>query len=433
MKAGAYLPLLVSLLLALCGHVAAEPLTLEEGVRIVTQDSHVVKIRQQEEKISEADTLIARSRLLPSVNAGAFQSYLEFEPAARLGAGLTAPTAQRDFYGYRLSAQQLLFDFFGASSVYKASKSILETKRLDTKRTKNLVALQFVFLYLDVLESERLIAVVEKEMEALEAQVTLSRDLYAGGVITKNDLLQAEVKLSDARQKLITAKNIRKIGGARLNALLARPPLSSVEVDDPANGSPDAFQLEEGFEVAEKERAEIQIVDLTMKALGYEETARGSEYLPRFLAEGKYDYVKNRYQVHEGYWSVNFLMNINLFSGGATRAEVEKVRSQKLKLGQERKRLIDDIRLEVEKYYLDQVNSTERLGVTEGAIAQAEENLRISRIRYTEGVGVATEVTDAIALLALARTNYFRARYDQQRARAGYAYAIGRDLRDVYP
>jgi len=433
MKAGAYLPLLVSLLLALCGHVAAEPLTLAEGVRIVTQDSHVVKIRQQEERISEADTLIARSRLLPNVNAGASQTYLEYEPAVRLSPTLSAPTAEKDFYGYRLSAQQLLFDFFGASSLYKASKSILETKRLDTKRTRNLVALQFVFLYLDVLESERLITVVEKEAEALDAQVKLSRDLYAAGAITKNDLLQAEVKLSDARQKLITAKNIRKITGARLNALLARPPLSSVEVSDPANGSPDALQLEEGFEVAAKERAEIQIVDLTMTALGYEEAARNSEYFPRFLAEGRYDYAKNRYQVHEGYWSVNFLMNINLFSGGATGAEIEKVRSHKLKLSQERKRLIDDVRLEVEKYYLDQVNSTERLGVTEGAIAQAEENLRISRVKYTEGVGVATEVTDAIALLALARTNYFRARYDQQRARAGYAYAIGRDLRDVYP
>ena len=98
----------------------------------------------------------------------------------------------------------------------------------------------------------------------------------------------------------------------------------------------------------------------------------------------------------------------------------------------QRKKLVEDIKLELEKYYLDLANARERIVVTKSAIAQSEENLRINKVRYAEGVGLALDVTDAIALQALAETNYYRSLYDYYRSEAGYIYAIGRELREVY-
>ncbi|HET6460448.1 MAG TPA: hypothetical protein VFG29_06635, partial [Syntrophales bacterium] len=45
--------------------------TLAEGLKVVTSESHVVKVARQDEAIAESDSLIARARLLPSVNASA--------------------------------------------------------------------------------------------------------------------------------------------------------------------------------------------------------------------------------------------------------------------------------------------------------------------------------------------------------------------------
>ena len=177
----------------------------------------------------------------------------------------------------------------------------------------------------------------------------------------------------------------------------------------------------------------MQIVEFTLKVIDCDEIAKKSEFFPRFFAEGGYNYQQNRYQVYPGQWSINFVMNVNLFSGLSTTAEVEKVRSQRMRVVQQKRKLGEDIRLELEKYYLDVTNAAERLSVTKSAIAQAEENLRINRIRYSEGVGVATDVTDAIALRALAETNYWRSLYDYYRSEAGYMYATGKDLREVYP
>jgi len=274
--------------------------------------------------------------------------------------------------------------------------------------------------------------VAEKEKDSLDAHLQVAHHLYAGGVITRNDLLQAEVKLSDAKQKLLTARNLRRINRARMNTMLARPTSNLIQLMEPTRTTSEPFSLEAANDNAEKERPEIQMVDATLKGLGFEESARRSEYYPRFLAQGAYNYTENRYQVYEGIWSLNLLMNINFFSGGSTKAELDKIKSRRMTLAVQRKKLVEDIRLELEKYYLDLANATERMAVTKTAIAQAEENLRINKVRYSEGVGLALDVTDAIALQALAETNYFKSLYDYHRSGAGYMYAIGKELTEAY-
>jgi outer membrane protein len=428
--------LLQVLLITLLSSAAfAEPLSLSAGLKMVTEENRLIKISEEEEKISQGDTLIARSRLLPRVDAPASQTYLQHSPTVIIsqgGPGVKAPTAQSDYYSYGIVMRQLLFDFLGTYSGYEASKLVLEARKMDTRRTRNLVAFQFAALYFDLLESEKAITVVESEKVGLEAHLRQARDLFTEGVITKNDLLQAEVKLSDAKQRLLTVQNMRRVNEARVNTMLTRPLSTKIESVEVTRSISEAAPLEPAIEIAEKERPELQIAELTLKAIDRDETAKKSEFLPRFYAEGGYNYMQNRYQVYPGQWSINFVMNFNLFSGLSTTAEVGKIRSQRMRVLQQKRKLGEDIRLELEKYYLDVTNAAERLSVTKSAIAQAEENLRINRIKYSEGVGVATDVTDAIALRALAETNYCRSLYDYYRSEAGYMYATGKDLREVY-
>jgi len=125
-------------------------------------------------------------------------------------------------------------------------------------------------------------------------------------------------------------------------------------------------------------------------------------------------------------------MSINLWSGGSTSAAIQKVEIARSRLAVERRKLADDIDLELEKYHLDAVNASEAIRVAAGAISQAEENLRITRLKYDEGTGIARDVTDAIALRTLSDTNYYRALYDYYRSEAGYLYALGKNLKDEY-
>jgi outer membrane protein TolC len=269
-------------------------------------------------------------------------------------------------------------------------------------------------------------------VEGFEEHLKVAQSLYTEGVITKNDLLQAEVMLSDARQRLLTIKNRRSTNASKMNNILARPINAEIQVIDVPMNVSEALELEKAWKTAETERSEIMIIDHELKILDLQETATKSEYYPKLFAQGGYNFTENPYQFPQGNWSLVLGMNINLFSGGSTKAEVSKVIYRREQLLEQKRKLVDDIKLEVEKSYLDLKNAMEKIRVTKDAASQAEENLRIHKIRYEEGIATSTDVVDAITLLATAETNSYRAVYELRRAQAELQYAIGLDLVSTY-
>jgi outer membrane protein len=214
--------------------------------------------------------------------------------------------------------------------------------------------------------------------------------------------------------------------------MLSRPFSRTVQVAEPAMHQAVAITDEQAAIIAEKERPELLELDAATKAIGYEEAARRSEYLPRFFAQAQYDYTKNKYVTYEGNTGITLSMKVNLFSGGNTKAEIQKLQINQSRLRLERQRLADEIGLEIQRYYLEMVSAKERVSVAEKAISQAEENLRITRVKYREGTGIAIDVTDAITLRALSETNYYRALYDWYRSEARYLYGMGKNLEEEY-
>lgn len=413
--------------------VYAEVLTLPQGINLAVRNNRLIKIAKHEEAISGADTLIAKSPLFPSINASLSQTFLTYQPGAVFGY-MSVPTSEKDFHSLSLSVQHILYDFSGNASRYEASRAVLKTKELDTARIRNIVALDFSLIYFDMLETEKLTSVAEREVQRLESHLKDARHLHDSGVITKNDLLQAEVKLSDARQKALSLKNMRAIHASRLNNALARPIKTDVHIIDiQENQAAISYNgVERAWDIALKQRPEMVIVDETMRAFNLEEKTKESEYYPKLFVRGSYDFTDNQYQVHEGNWALTLGMGINIFSGGSTKAGMLKIENQKLQLLEQKAKLEDGIRLEVERYYLDMENARERIKVTKDAAGQADENLRINRVKYKEGVGTATDVLDAVSLLSVADTNYHRAVYDLKRAEASLLYALGINLSEVY-
>jgi len=406
-------------------------LTLPEGLRIVTDNNYVIKIASRNEDISYNDVLIAKSKFLPSVNALINQTFQAYQPGV-VFQSLNVYESDKNFLSYGVNVQQTIYDFGAISSLYDASKTALDATRLDIRRTKNLVALDFINSYVDLLETEKIIIVSMKEVESLQSHLKLAQALYQEGAITKNDLLQADVKLSDGRQRLVIAKNRRALSASRLNTILTRPIKEEVRVADLSNDLPPMISLESAWQNAETQRLELQIIDHQLTINDLEETAKKSEYYPTIFAQAGYNYTENHYITHEDNWTLLLGLNVNLFSGGSTKAEVTKARYRREQLIEQRKKIADDIKFEVEKYYRDMEDARERILTTQDAISQAEENLRIDKTRYQEGVGTATELLDAITLLSTAQTNYYRALYDFWRAHAGLLYAMGLDLSSQY-
>jgi outer membrane protein TolC len=428
---------LVSIMLLLSfstGHAAdaaAPKLSLPEGLRIAAEENRVLKIAEFSRGMAEQDINTALSRYFPSVNATAGYTMLSTQPGMNT-IFMPIRTSEKAYPAYGVSFHQTIFDFFARESMYRASKESLELTARDIFRTKNLVALEFVNAFFTLLEADKLLAVGQKEVKAIESHAEMAKNHYEAGAITKNDLLQAEVKLSDARQRLLTLKNSRAYHASVINRILTRPLNRKLLLAEPAGETPPLPPLKAVWESAINNRPEVRMADYEISINELKEDAKKAEFLPSFFAEGGYSYSRNRYMINDDNWSVVFGLKFNLFSGGATWAELSKLKIRTEQLREQRRRIADELKLEAERYYLDQKSAEENIAVTREAVRQATENLRINTVRYEEGAGTATDVLDAIALLTLAEKNHYRAAYDLKRAHAGLLYATGQDLMAAY-
>jgi outer membrane protein TolC len=301
-----------------------------------------------------------------------------------------------------------------------------------TGQSKNQAALDFIIAYLDLLEAEKLLTVSQEEIKQYEAHKKDTETRYRAGVITKNEVLQVNVTLADSQQRLLTSENLCSLRESKINSLLLKPLNDAVQPEEIRRSPAAGLTLDEAWAGAEASRSLLKEIDAAIAAKEQNVQSTQAEYLPTFYVSGGYEYLENKYMVHQDNWSAIVGVNINLFSGGASDSKIGMARAELRSLKLSRDKLLDTIRLEVKSAYLDLQSSSKKMEVTKAAVEQAEENLRLQHLRYKEGVGTATEVLDAVALLTTAESNSWKSLYDVKRAEAVLLNAAGKDLVGAY-
>lgn len=417
--------------LSLLFPLTAHALSLEEGLKIITETGRDIMIARSDEDVARGAVSLARSPWRPWVDLYGRETWLRYTPEAKFGSQ-TVPTSQDQFLTYGVKATQLLYDFGKTSSAIDAAQYGLQAREIMTGQSKNQAALDFITAYLDLLESEKLLTVATEEVQRYEAHKKDTETRYSAGVITKNEVLQVNVTLADSQQRLLTAENLRSLRESKINSLLLKPLNDAVQPEEIKASPAKGLTLDEAWASAEASRALLKEMDAAIAAKERSVQSAQAEYLPTFYVSSGYEYLENKYMVHQDNWSAIVGVNINLFSGGASNSKIGMARAELRSLKLSREKLLDNIRLEVKSAYLDLQSSAQKMEVTKASVEQGEENLRLQRLRYKEGVGTATEVLDAVTLLTTAESNSWKSLYGFKRAEAVLLNAAGKDLVGVY-
>jgi outer membrane protein TolC len=418
---------LALLFMPLIGHA----LTLEEGLKAVTENGRDVRIARSDEAVARETVSLARAPWLPSVDLYGRETWLRYQPEAKFG-GNVVPTSQDQFTTYGVRATQMLYDFGKTSSSIDSAKFGLKAREIETVRVRNQAALDFIVSYLDLLESEKLLHVAGEEVTRYEAHRKDAEVRLKAGVITKNEVLQSEVTLADSRQRFLSAEDLRSLKASRINSLLLKPLNDPVQADEVKPSPATGITLEAAWSAAEAESSDLRNMDAKIAAKSESVRTIEAEYLPTLYLSGGYEYQENKYLVHQDNWSLIAGVNVNLSSGGASRSRAGMANSELRSLKLIREKMLDTVKLAVKAAYLDQQTSRQKVEVANTAVAAAVENLRLHKLRFKEGVGTTTEVLDAVTLLSTAESNLWRATYAMQRAEANLLYAMGKDLVTAY-
>ncbi len=424
---------------------AAPNLDLKEALRLAWKANPTMQISRLQALIAGEEVLRARSGFLPTVKSEVSQTINDNEiqtkisanqfpggsPSGGGGGTLTFPTTNRNYWSSKTYLDQTIFDFWGTPSRYQAAVLGKSASLLDTAKTRDDLFLNVAKGYFSTLRAQKLEVVATQDVTDLKAHLKIARDQYEFGVVTYNDVLQAEVSLADAEQRLIVAKTDTIDIRSALNKVLALP-VSAVTVLKEEKLETRPWGLEEATEAAEKQRSDLKAAT---ERIGQQEkvvTQTRAQFFPRIYTQAGMTYQQNQFLLHDTVWFGIFGMKWTLFSGLDTKAQVTQAKLKVQQLQEQHKDLDDQVRLDVQNAYLKVKETSDRIRVTEKAVKQGEENLRLNEERYKEAVGTATDVIDADTLLTRTRVNYWTAVYDHQMAKAELLWAMGA-INDLLP
>jgi outer membrane protein TolC len=179
------------------------------------------------------------------------------------------------------------------------------------------------------------------------------------------------------------------------------------------------------LELAHANRQELERLSSVVAGLQAQSVAAGASRRPQIMVSGGYTNLENDFLNREDFWSVGLNVQWQLFDGGRSRNAATMLTRQAAAVSRERANLESLIELAVRQAWLDVEQTRQLIGVSEAAVAQAEENLRVVRDRYRNGEGTNTEVLDAETLWLSSRSNFDTARHDAALAEFRLARAVG--------
>ncbi|OGP72812.1 MAG: hypothetical protein A2V86_08930 [Deltaproteobacteria bacterium RBG_16_49_23] len=411
---------------------STKPLTLEESIKIALERN--VRLHSSVEGVagSEFRRKAARTDFFAKWTGQYGQTrYNEPTVVGVFGGGIAGTS--RNVSTFSTTINQPLFAGGSILSNYRLEKLGVDISKTDVETVKREIVLQVREGYFNILRAERFLDVARQTVKQFSAQLEVNKAFFEVGIVPKNDVLQAEVRLANARQLLVRAESDVTLAKFSFNSLLRMEMEAPVQVVDILGYSPFSLRYEESLKEALERRPEIKAANLTIEQTKEAVKIAKSGFFPTISLSGNYlrfseepsllgDFRSER-------WTIQGLATFTLGDWGKTAYRVGESKVKVTQAEDSKVQLVEGIVLEVKNDYQVMLVAEKNIGVAEKAIEQAEENLRMNEERYKHQVATATDVLDAVTLLAQARVNYYGALSDFNIAKARLERAMGR----MYP
>jgi outer membrane protein len=379
---------------------SAQAMNLPEMQKMALANRAVVEQYMANLERSEQEIVRTRSTLYPSADLGYSANLLDEANIleAKENSLFQAKISWNLFAGFR--------DKYGV----QAAEMLRQIEDYKLQGLRQDIQLSVALAYLAVFERRANKEVADSALQTLAKVYRDGESRFQVGLIGKNELLKFRVDYDDAD---ITARSADVGLKKSINDL-------SRQVGAPIDFAVLDFRdfdqlppLVDHSAYAAKmlaERSEIKVLEMAIGATTAQIEAAKSGYYPRVDAAGIYrradEGIVGDASGAEEEWRGQMELSINLYQGQATEATVAKSRLQLRAQQQELKELKESFSNDLENLFIDLEVSLDYIPVAKRSIEQAEENLRITELKYQEGLQRESDLLDAITSLSRAQYNY---------------------------
>ena len=330
-----------------------------------------------------------------------------------------------------LDLNQLLFD--GSYLVgLQASKTFRELSSKNLTRTRIETAVAVTKAYYSVLVSNEQLNLIDANLDRLRKSLSDTEALFKNGFVEKIDL----DRLTVFKNNLETEReNVIRLLALNVNLLKFQMGMtvnSRLTLTDSINNLQADQAVVARDSSAYRNRIEYSLLETQKKLNEFDLKRYKSQFLPSLSAFGNTSQSFQSNNFSELFSSnfpstiIGLRLSVPIISGGIKLSQVRNAKLVLLKTQNDLVNLQNGINLEVEQAQTTYANSLKSLDNQKRNMDLAQEVLRVSKIKYEQGVGSSIEVTSAETSLKEAQNNYINALYDLMINRVNVEKASGR-------
>lgn len=333
------------------------------------------------------------------------------------------------------TVNQLLFDASYKLGL-KAAATLRELSQKNTTATRINVAEQVAKAYYNVLVSEERIKLLDYNIGRIDSLFKETQALNKQGFVEKIDVDRLEVQANNLKAERQNVQNLVSLSYYLLKFQMGLGINDEITLTDKIQDV-NIEELERSVAfvapVDYTQRIEFSALQSQIQLADYDLQSVGKQYFPRVLASAAYGHNNGRNNLFDFFttkWfnsaAVNLQIQVPIFDGFQKRyvAQQKKIALDKARLGSDLLR--NSIDLQVKQSQITIQNSLQTLRTQKRNLDLAQEILRVTRIKYKEGVGSNIEVLNAETSSREAQTNYFASLLDFMLAKVDLDKASGK-------
>ena len=429
----------VILILPLAARAQKRPLSLEEAVAAGLEASPGLHASRMKVESTAAKSREIEAGRLPSLKFGGGYTRLSEVPPFEVTLPISPDpivVSQNYFnnFNLRLGVQQPLFTGFRLQAGAESARMLEKSAGQDLQKDRA----EFIFAvknaYWGLARAREFEKVVDENIRQVGEHLKDVRAFFDQGLLTKNEVLRAELELSNAEIMRIDARNAAEVALTSLDSLIGLPLDTDVDLTTSAESQASRLPAGEGpsIEAALADRPELKSAEFRIRATDLGVKAARAGLYPQVFLSGNYYYLRPNPRFMpaldklKGTWDVGISVSFDIWNWGQTKSQTDQAKAHLAQVRDARKLLEDQAVLEITQCRLTLARANEKTRVAGQAVGQAEENLRVTRERFKQGVALNTDVLDADVVLLQARLNRTQAAIDLVLAQARLEMALGR-------
>jgi outer membrane protein TolC len=434
----------MSLLLASNVSFSQQDFTLREAVDYAVKNHINIKNAQLDILNAEARVNEIKGIGLPQINSNlgytnnliiqkVFIPAKTFDPKAAEGDVIAAEFGVRNAVQAGIGLSQILFDgsyLLGlkAADVYKelSIKALVQTKQQSAENVMK--------AYYSILVNEERLKLLNLNVGRLDSLLRDTKALNVQGFVEKIDVQRLEVQRNNLKIEMQNVERLQELSYYLLKFQMGKRVNDSVVLTDKlSNINVNGLLPENEVDLKYTNRIEYSILQTQDRLAQLDLKNIKSSVLPKVFLTGNYNYSAGRPQFFDLItkpWfnaaSLGLAVQVPIFDGFQRKNRVIQSQNnlQKIKNGFEL--LENSIDLQVKQGQITLKNAYETLQEQKGNMDLAQEIVRVSKIKYKEGVGSNLEVITAEISYKESQTNYFTTFYNALIAKVDLDKALGK-------